>query len=293
MLLKTIFFLLASDAFAANIFVDRERRQTGFCGNERFLCKSGQCIDQLNECDGIPNCIDGSDETAEVCSTLRCPNYTFRCSYGACISRQLRCNGENNCRDGSDELDCKAYTEKPAPKYGCALPRQPSNGRWRIYNEERISETHANENTILWFSCNARYKLQPQNNTFALCRNGEWSATAKCTLTCSSIESDDTMLVQCSSNGGIASCSKPYEGTRATVRCRPLYQPTTPNVTVDRICRDGSWNLPLAGELCRPMTTNAPIAPNGGNNTYNFFIVNNYYLDGAKNTTTRKTLAFN
>ncbi|XP_026476596.1 uncharacterized protein LOC113382457 [Ctenocephalides felis] len=39
------------------------------CSEYQFSCHSGECIAVYNACDGIPQCIDGSDEAAE----LRCP----------------------------------------------------------------------------------------------------------------------------------------------------------------------------------------------------------------------------
>lgn len=37
------------------------------CGRFQFQCHSGECIAVYNACDGIPQCIDGSDEGPEVC----------------------------------------------------------------------------------------------------------------------------------------------------------------------------------------------------------------------------------
>lgn len=72
----------------------------------QFSCKSGECIDDANLCDGKLDCPDGSDETVQVCSLLRCPEYAFRCDYGACINKDLVCNGKSECTDGSDEIFC-------------------------------------------------------------------------------------------------------------------------------------------------------------------------------------------
>lgn len=54
-------------------------------------------------CSGGAECKDGSDETAEVCSTHFCPEPAFRCDYGACVPRTARCDGKRDCVDGSDE----------------------------------------------------------------------------------------------------------------------------------------------------------------------------------------------
>lgn len=36
------------------------------CSRFQFPCHSGECIAIYNACDGIPQCLDGSDEGAEV-----------------------------------------------------------------------------------------------------------------------------------------------------------------------------------------------------------------------------------
>jgi len=32
------------------------------CSADQFKCKNGHCIDYISRCDGIPDCIDDSDE---------------------------------------------------------------------------------------------------------------------------------------------------------------------------------------------------------------------------------------
>lgn len=68
-----------------------------------FQCKSGECVYDDGVCSGGAECPDGSDETAEVCSTHFCPEPAFRCDYGACVPRMARCDGKRDCVDGSDE----------------------------------------------------------------------------------------------------------------------------------------------------------------------------------------------
>lgn len=78
----------------------------------KFACKSGQCIEELDLCDGIVNCNDGTDETREACYNIDCPRYTFKCAYGGCVDGNARCNGKKDCIDNSDEDGC---TNLPKP----------------------------------------------------------------------------------------------------------------------------------------------------------------------------------
>lgn len=76
------------------------------CRPNQFRCNSGQCIEDLDVCDGIVNCNDGSDETFETCSLIACPGFTYKCAYGGCVDGKARCNGVKDCVDGSDEAGC-------------------------------------------------------------------------------------------------------------------------------------------------------------------------------------------
>lgn len=84
--------------------------------SNKWVCNSGELIDEDELCDGIVNCKDGSDETVRRCIDLNCPDYAFRCDYGACIARTYICDKKNDCADGSDETDllCKqSTTDRP------------------------------------------------------------------------------------------------------------------------------------------------------------------------------------
>lgn len=37
------------------------------CAESDFVCISGQCVPNRWQCDGDPDCEDGSDESAELC----------------------------------------------------------------------------------------------------------------------------------------------------------------------------------------------------------------------------------
>lgn len=44
---------------------------------DSHTCSNGQCIDSSSVCDGFADCLDGSDETENLCTEIfkRCGNY--------------------------------------------------------------------------------------------------------------------------------------------------------------------------------------------------------------------------
>ncbi|CRL03072.1 CLUMA_CG016407, isoform A [Clunio marinus] len=72
-----------------------------------FECRSGECVPYVVTCDGIPHCVDYSDESISFCSTRKCPDDVFfQCRNFRCIFKNETCNGFPNCEDGSDEESC-------------------------------------------------------------------------------------------------------------------------------------------------------------------------------------------
>ncbi|RXG58161.1 Low-density lipoprotein receptor [Armadillidium vulgare] len=126
-----------------------------------FLCTSGECISKEFLCDGSKECIDGSDETQDLCKYRSCSlldyinedasdilsiqpsstEQTFRCNYGACISRFFLCDGIKHCvADGSDETEelCKSqhcHSRQFQCKYGaCINRRNACDNRYHCYD---------------------------------------------------------------------------------------------------------------------------------------------------------------
>lgn len=90
------------------------------CPESHLKCGDGQCYPHSGFCDGVPDCVDLSDEKNDYCEscffvlgshiwtlgTSKCGNDSFRCDNGLCISRKLQCDGRNQCGDNSDEANC-------------------------------------------------------------------------------------------------------------------------------------------------------------------------------------------
>ena len=94
--------------------LDDDGRRCTFIGsncsetNGLFECtKSGKCIPFEFTCNGIANCLDGTDEDERWCSTRKCPATYHHCgNTNRCIPKTMLCDGVVHCSDGSDEKEC-------------------------------------------------------------------------------------------------------------------------------------------------------------------------------------------
>ncbi|CAH1251976.1 LRP1B [Branchiostoma lanceolatum] len=80
------------------------------------------CILEQERCDGIAQCMDGSDED----------NCLAHKGYGTnrmgCILEQERCDGIAQCMDGSDEDNCLAHKGYGTYRMGCILEQERCDG---------------------------------------------------------------------------------------------------------------------------------------------------------------------
>ena len=88
-----------------------------------FHCFNDQCIPQAKRCDGVKNCLDGSDEKPPCVLSSSpgssCIDSEFQCKLTKkCIPLGWVCDGEADCgvshilgKDISDELQCNVYTD--------------------------------------------------------------------------------------------------------------------------------------------------------------------------------------
>ncbi|KAJ2941349.1 hypothetical protein O0L34_g3549 [Tuta absoluta] len=108
-------------------------------GSIRCRLEPYKCVTAPKICDGIWNCVDGEDETPEICNRVNRTSKLyptrivlpreechdgFNCSNGQCVEWMSVCDNQIDCRDGSDEggqcptacinNNC-SYTCKPTP----------------------------------------------------------------------------------------------------------------------------------------------------------------------------------
>lgn len=100
-----------------------------FCPANTYRCKIGGCINLKARCDGIVDCIDGSDESETLCKSLKCSadkcdkvRQSIRCP--PVISQRLIVK----CESESGILPC----DKPLPvgttvRYSCKDYYIPAN----------------------------------------------------------------------------------------------------------------------------------------------------------------------
>ncbi|XP_060590385.1 low-density lipoprotein receptor-related protein 1-like isoform X5 [Ruditapes philippinarum] len=98
-------------------------------GYEAFACLNGFCLPYQKSCDGVTDCVDGSDELNVVCNKRLCPVSMFTCTnrtQGQCIALSKKCDGVVDCRDGSDEALslCGCRTDQFRCKSGVCIPKE-------------------------------------------------------------------------------------------------------------------------------------------------------------------------
>ncbi|KAI4480244.1 hypothetical protein M0804_010242 [Polistes exclamans] len=94
------------------------------CPSNMFRCVYGACINRTSRCNGIKNCIDGSDEIrCNYLSNETCSDREYQCSTPRleCIPIANICNGYVDCSDKSDEdiSICREYS-CPDNTYRCS-----------------------------------------------------------------------------------------------------------------------------------------------------------------------------
>uniref|UniRef100_A0A672ML35 LDL receptor related protein 1 n=1 Tax=Sinocyclocheilus grahami TaxID=75366 RepID=A0A672ML35_SINGR len=88
------------------------------CQPGEFACKNNRCIQDRWKCDGDNDCLDKSDETAELCHQHTCPADRFKCQNNRCIPMRWLCDGDNDCGNDEDESNTTCSGTSPVNRRG-------------------------------------------------------------------------------------------------------------------------------------------------------------------------------
>ncbi|KAM7361096.1 modular serine protease-like [Cochliomyia hominivorax] len=218
--------------FLCNTNLNYDKELQGRCLFASTMeCKSGECISNEKVCDGIVDCKDGSDETVDICSSLKCPEYSFRCGYGACITGLSACNRFKDCRDGSDEIPsiCSNITSTTVkPIYSTTTTTQrPSTPITTTTSYPATSGRPETSNTPVY---------PPDNQRPEIFEN---------TCSPSTILRGISSVASCYYNNNPVSCYYNIRvGTTANVTCAPGYMEKKKSFSILKCDSDGEWTRP-------------------------------------------------
>eukprot|EP01083_Nonionella_stella_P266060 900507_1 len=91
--------------------------------------EDAECIPWEWRCDGMHDCVDGSDELLCELNIFQCKEDEFKCANGDCIPMDWQCDYYDDCDSGSDESDCNLFYNTEA------------NAQYLSCNEEPIRNT--------------------------------------------------------------------------------------------------------------------------------------------------------
>ena len=138
------------------------------CLGNQLICDNDKCVDSREECDGYILFNNCVDGSDRV--NCECETDQYKCRSGECIAAELRCDGDFHCRDISDEQNCTLVKS-------CSS----SDGRFRCGSGECLASSDVCDG---WIDCSdgsdekscAAFCL-PSDGKF-LCSNGDCMASS-------------------------------------------------------------------------------------------------------------------
>ncbi|KAG7157027.1 Low-density lipoprotein receptor class A domain-containing protein 3-like [Homarus americanus] len=102
----TLHLLLLLSLTTTLVYSGRVYEDNDECFQGYFQCANGVCVPNYVVCDGVLNCVTGSDEVNCTLSKGDCFDGYFQCADGVCVPNSVVCDGVFNCVTGNDEANC-------------------------------------------------------------------------------------------------------------------------------------------------------------------------------------------
>ncbi|XP_014663570.1 PREDICTED: atrial natriuretic peptide-converting enzyme-like [Priapulus caudatus] len=104
-----------------------------------FLCDDHKCLQRSWRCDGIQDCVDGTDELN--CSSS-CTDNQWRCRSQQCVEKSQVCDGAPSCADDSDETNCIKIDKIGDDGEGVLKVYSGTTSQWREVCADGWMDTH-------------------------------------------------------------------------------------------------------------------------------------------------------
>ncbi|VDP10709.1 unnamed protein product [Soboliphyme baturini] len=156
-----------------------------------FQCgTTNTCISRHKVCDGLTHCLDGSDESKELCECVEGDSFLCPGLQAKCIPKKFQCDGFHDCINGEDEENCSSCYNNERAFY-CNVTRTcyPSLSRCNGIVE---CEDYSDEDNCACEEC----KYQLNYNTFMCqeknrCLSREYVCNPKSPYNCPGSDPED------------------------------------------------------------------------------------------------------